>query len=145
MSTTFILATTDARLAATWEAQVPSGRPIIRLFTSANAAVHAGLSAVVILDANAEGELPPQLAKCPTIYVGEPRSLPFEQARISGRGRLFLSYDESAHRIGEFLPLMEEIAAKESMLGLMVDKSRRADTGSRTPFRDAPQRAEPSE
>ena len=137
MSTTFILATTDLQLAALWEAQIPPGRPIVRLFAQASQAVpQAGLSAVVVLDASSEPQLPQNLAKCPTIYVGEPRSLPFEQARLAGRAKVYLNYDESGRRLREFLPLMEELASKESMLVLLVDKGRRAEgVGSRPPMR----------
>jgi hypothetical protein len=68
------------------------------------------LMAVVVLDAVAEPNLPAWLAASPTIYVGEPHSLPFELARLSGRGRVHLSYTESRSRLAEFLPLVEEIA-----------------------------------
>jgi GAF domain len=137
MSTTFILATTDLQLAAMWEAQIPPGRPIVRLFATVSQAVpQAGLSAVVVLDASSEPQLPHNLVKCPTIYVGEPRSLPFEQARLAGRAKVYLNYDESTRRLREFLPLMEELAAKESMLALLMDKGRRAEgSGSRAPMR----------
>ncbi len=137
MSTTFILATTDLQLAAMWEAQIPPGRPIVRLFATVSQAVpQAGLSAVVVLDASSEPQLPQNLVKCPTIYVGEPRSLPFEQARLAGRAKVYLNYDESTRRLREFLPLMEELAAKESMLALLMDKGRRVEgSGSRAPMR----------
>lgn len=135
MSTTFILATTDLPLAAAWEAQIPADRPIVRLFSAANQPVtQPGLSAVVVLDASSEPALPANLVKCPTIYVGEPRSLPFEQARLAGRAKVYLGYEESTRRLDEFLPLLAELASKESMLALLVDKSRRAE-GSRSPMR----------
>jgi hypothetical protein len=137
MSTTFILATTDLQLAAAWEVQIPAGRPIVRLFSAPNQSMpQPGLSAVVLLDAGSELELPANLAKCPTVYVGEPRSLPYEQARLAGRAKVYLSYDESTQRLREFLPLLEELAAKESMLALLVDKGRRSEgSGSRSPLR----------
>ncbi|HWA11343.1 MAG TPA: hypothetical protein VG838_18030 [Opitutaceae bacterium] len=139
MSTTFILATTDLQLAAAWEAQIPADQPIVRLFSAAHQPVtQPGLSAVVVLDASSEPSLPSSLVRCPTIYVGEPRSLPFEQARLAARARVFLDYEESTHRLAEFLPLMGELAAKESMISLMVDKDkgRRAEiSGSRPPMR----------
>jgi hypothetical protein len=85
----------------------------------------AGFSAVVILDATSENSLPAALLKCPTIYVGEPRSLPFEQAKLGGRARVYLSYEESVSRLREFLPLVEELAEKQSMVELLTDKARR--------------------
>ena len=137
MSTTFILATTDPQLAAAWEAQFSPEQPIVRLFSAGSQSLtQPGLSAVVILDASAEQVLPGNLVKCPTIFVGEPRSLPFEQARMAGRAKVYLSYEESSRRLGEFLPLMAELASKESMLALVVDKGRRTDGfGSRSPMR----------
>jgi len=137
MSTTFVLATADPKLAAAWEAQIPAGRAIHRLFPHPpETALPSGISAVVIADVGVESELPASLAKCPTILVGEPHSHPFEQARLAGRARVLLSYDESASRLRDYLPLVEEIAAKEMMLTLMVEKSRRPE-GSRSPLRVA--------
>jgi hypothetical protein len=55
---------------------------------------------------------------------------------MAGRAKVYLSYEESLRRLGEFLPLMSELASKESMLALLVDKGRRADGGgSRSPMR----------
>jgi hypothetical protein len=85
----------------------------------------AGFSAVVVLDASCENTVPPALLKYPTIYVGEPRSLPFEQAKLGGRARVYLSYEESVSRLREFLPLVEELAEKQSMVELLTDKARR--------------------
>lgn len=128
MPTLVILATNDAALAEAWERQLPPGRIALRLGTHAFPGGTApGFSAVVVLDAVAEATLPPSLARCPTIYVGEPRSLPFEQARMAGRARLYLSYEESATRLRELLPLIEELAEKQSLVEVMTEKSRRAE------------------
>jgi len=80
--------------------------------------------------------LPPALARSPTIYVGEPRSLPFEQARMTGRARVYLSYEDSLTRLRELLPLVEEVAEKQSMVELLTEKARRAET-PRPPVRPA--------
>ncbi len=128
MPTLVILATSDTALADAWERQLPAGRVALRLAAQGFPAGTApGFSAVVVLDAVAEASLPPSLARCPTIYVGEPRSLPFEQARMSGRAKVYLSYEESAERLRELLPLVEEVAEKQSMLDLLVEKNRRAE------------------
>jgi hypothetical protein len=128
MPTLFILATGDNELAAAWERQLPQGRTAVRLAAQAFASgPQVSLSAVVVLDAAAEGQLPGTFAKSPTIYVGEPRSVPFEQARIGGRARVYLSYEESLTRLREFLPLLEEVAEKQSMVELLADKARRAE------------------
>ncbi len=128
MPTLVILATTDTALADAWERQLPPGRIALRLtaqsFPSGTA---PGFAAVVVLDAVAESALPPSLARCPTIFVGEPRSLPFEQAKMSGRARAFLSYEESASRLRELLPLIEELAEKQSLVEMLVDKTRRPE------------------
>jgi len=128
MPTLVILATTDTALADTWERQLPPGRTALRLLPQAIlGGTFPGFAAVVILDAAAEANLPGSLLRCPTIFVGEPRSLPFEQAKISGRAKIYLSYDESGTRLREFLPLVEEVAEKQSMLDLLLEKSRRTE------------------
>jgi len=137
MPSLVILATADPLLADSWERQLPPGRSALRLtpqtFTSGSS---PGFAAVVVLDAACETALPLALAKCPTIYVGEPRSLPFEQARMAGRARVYLSYEESATRLRELLPLVEEVAEKQSMVELLSDKARRAEP-AKAPFRAA--------
>jgi hypothetical protein len=128
MPTLVILATHDTALADAWERQLPPGRLALRLASQPFAGGNApGFAAVVVLDAVAEGRLPAALARCPTIYVGEPRSLPFEQARLSGRARVFLSYEESATRLKELLPLIEEVAEKQSLLDMLKAKNRRLE------------------
>lgn len=128
MSSLVILATTDSGLADAWERQLPAGSTALRLGPlMLPGGSSPGFSAVVVLDATAENALPPSLVKCPTIYVGEPRSLPFEQARIAGRARVYLSYEESASRLRELLPLLADLAEKESMVELLADKGRRVE------------------
>ncbi len=128
MPTLVILATTDAALADAWERQLPPGRVALRLteqtFPTGTA---PGFAAVVILDAVAEPALPPSLGRCPTIFVGEPRSLPFEQARIAGRAKVYLSYEESTTRLRELLPLVEDVAEKQSLVEMLKEKGRRSD------------------
>ncbi len=140
MPTLVILATHDSALADAWERQLPPGRLALRLvsqpFSGGNS---PGFAALVVLDAVAEARLPAALVRCPTIYVGEPRSLPFEQARLSGRARIFLSYEESATRLKELLPLIEEVAEKQSLLDMLKEKNRRlepARTQQRLPVAD---------
>lgn len=128
MPTLVILATSDIMLAEAWERQLPAGRMALRLVAqSFPAGTAPGFAAVVVLDATAEASLPPALARCPTIFVGEPRSLPFEQARMAGRAKVYLSYEESASRLRELLPLVEEMAEKQSMVEMLTEKCRRAE------------------
>jgi hypothetical protein len=128
MPTLVILATTDTALAESWERQLPPGRIALRLeregFPKSNT---PGLVAVVVLDAVSEASLPSSLVRCPTVYVGEPRSLPFEQARMGKRAKVYLSYEESTTRLQELLPLLEDMAEKQSMVEMLTDKSRRID------------------
>ncbi|HEX2853458.1 MAG TPA: hypothetical protein VHO24_09480, partial [Opitutaceae bacterium] len=128
MPSLVILATADSALADAWERQLPPGRSALRLephgFPGGTA---PGFAAVIVLDAASEALLPPSLVRCPTIYVGEPRSLPFEQARLSGRAKIYLSYEDSTQRLRELLPLLDEVAEKQSMLDLLTGKSRRLE------------------
>ena len=138
MPTLVILATTDTALADAWERQLPPGRTGLRLATQGLPGGTApGFAAVVVLDAVAEASLAPSLARCPTIFVGEPRSLPFEQAKLGGRAKVFLSYEESATRLREVLPLVEELAEKQAMLDFVLEKNRRAEP-ARPAMRTAP-------
>jgi hypothetical protein len=128
MPSLLILATADDELARSWEKLLPADRPIVRLTAqSFPAGTQPGFSAVVVLDSSFENQLPSALSKCPTIYVGEPRSLPFEQARLNDRAKVFLSYQESTVRLRDFIPLVEELAEKQSMVDLLLEKSRRSE------------------
>lgn len=141
MPSLVILATSDSALAEAWERQLPPACSALRMSAQNwGSGLSPGFSAVVVLDAAAEASLPPSLAKCPTIYVGEPRSVPFEQAKLAGRARAFLSYEESATRLRELLPLVEELAEKLSMVELLTEKTRRPEPSrpaARPPGNDA--------
>ena len=138
MPTLVILATSDSALAEAWERQLPPGRIALRLTERAFPGGTApGFAAVVILDAVTEPTLPPSLMRCPTIFVGEPRSLPFEQARMAGRAKVYLSYEESTTRLRELLPLVEDVAEKQSLVEMLKEKSRRHEA-PRAPQRTAP-------
>jgi len=129
MPTLVLLATRDSALADVWERRLPAGRTVLRLgadgFPTGTA---PGFSALMVLDAAAEEDLAHWVVRCPTIYVGEPRSLPYEQARIAGRGKIFLSYEESATRLRELVPLLEEMAEKQSLVEMLLEKSRRLES-----------------
>ncbi|MCW5549991.1 MAG: hypothetical protein KIT44_13590, partial [Opitutaceae bacterium] len=134
MPSLIILATADDELAAAWERQLPADRPAVRLAPqSFPGGTQPGFAAVVVLDAAMEDSLPASLAKCPTIFVGEPRSLPFEQAKLAGRGRAYLSYADSTVRLRDLLPLVDEVAEKQSMVELLLEKTRRTDSARSLP------------
>lgn len=129
MPSLLILATADDELALSWERLLPADRPVVRLTPQGfPGGTQPGFSAVVVLDAAFEDQLPTSLAKCPTIYVGEPRSLPFEQARLNVRAKVFLSYQESTARLRDFLIIVEELAEKQSMVELLLEKNRRPES-----------------
>lgn len=136
MPATHILATEDPDLLAAWQRQLPPEQLSLPLANGLlPASMGAGVPVVLVIDAGLmtrwQGALPPE---APTLVVGEPRSLPFEQARLAGRGLVYLSYEDSRSRLGEFLPLLREIAERGAALGRAVERSRRSE-GSRAPFR----------
>lgn len=139
MPATHLLATEDPELFAVWNGQLAMARPVLALAEMAlPVSLPPGVPLVVILDAAAADRLTPSLEKCPTLLVGEPRSQPFEQARLAGRARVYLSYEDSRTRLAEFLPLLEEVAERNAALELLMEKARRMDAGaSRPPLRAA--------
>jgi hypothetical protein len=137
MSATHFLATDDTDLLRSWWAAVPAGRSVVTLKDPAlPSPLPAGVPVVVVLDAASSSRLPAGLEKCPTIYVGEPGSLTFEQAKLSGRAKIYLSYDDSRTRLSEFLPLVEEIAERMAAVEVLAEKARRSE-GSRPPMKQS--------
>ncbi len=129
MPALIILATADTSLRDAWERQLPRDRPTLRLgFNALPGNMAPGFAAVVLLDAASEASLPPVLIRCPTVYVGEPRSLPYEQAKMASRAKVYLSYEESTTRLAEFLPLLEELAERQTMFELLAEKNRELET-----------------
>jgi hypothetical protein len=61
------------------------------------------------------------------ILVGEPQSLPFEQARQNRTARLYLGFAESRTRLAEAVNLLEEIADKNSQLQSALERTRRSE------------------
>lgn len=135
MPSLIILATADDALAAVWEKQVKGDRSVLRLSAqSFPGGTQPGFAAVVVLDAAGEELLPGALSKCPTIFVGEPRSLPYEQARMQNRAKVYLSYEESGSRLGDYLEVVEELAEKQSMVDLLLEKKRKKDAVKSAPI-----------
>lgn len=115
-----ILATPDAALAEAWARQC-GGREVLRLGRDAlPVAGVAGVAAVVVLDSVWENSLPPEFAACPTVLVGFPRSRPFEQARLAGRAKAYLSYEESTGSLEPLIPILTELAAAAAIAALAV-------------------------
>jgi hypothetical protein len=136
MPATFLLATDDPDLLRAWWVLVPAGCPIVALSELVEPTpIPPGVPVVVVIDEMAVERLPPQFARFPTVFVGEPQSAPYEQAKAEGRARLFLSYAESRHRLGEFLPLLEEIAEHGALIELHAERGRRAESSRPLPGR----------
>jgi hypothetical protein len=87
---------------------------------------------VVVLDVAVINQLPAALAKCFCVLVGHPGTNAFEHARLNGRAKICLSYEESRTRLSEVLPLLEEIAEQNAALELSAERARRAEMP--TPF-----------
>lgn len=135
MSATHFLATDDTDLLRSWWGAVPAGRSVVTLKDPAlPSPLPAGVPVVVVLDAAVSQQLPVGLEKCPTIFVGEPGSLPFEQAKQNGRAKIFLSYEQSRARLPDYLPLVEEIAERSAAVEVLAEKARRNE-GSRPPMK----------
>lgn len=79
------------------------------------------------------------------ILVGQPHSLPFEQARQNRAARLFLSYDDSRTRLAESVSLLEEIADKNSQLQTTLERSRQSAAPFARELAPAPAAGEPVE
>ncbi|MGH7997564.1 MAG: hypothetical protein ACREFX_14550 [Opitutaceae bacterium] len=138
MPTLILLATHDAGLAADWERQLSARHTVLFLGREDSpTTLPPGIAAMVILDLAAENLVRPTMQRLPTVLVGEPHSAPFEQARMAGRAKVYLSYEESARKLPEVLPLVEEIAEKQSVLELLLEKNRRTEAPQAIPIRSS--------
>ncbi|HYC71710.1 MAG TPA: hypothetical protein VEB66_10915 [Opitutaceae bacterium] len=129
MPATIILTTPDPGLEAAWKAQLAPREPT----TFARPAdLHRELlrpgARVWIADINDPRTRHTAGTGTLVILVGQPHSLPFEQARQNRAARLFLSYDESRSRLGESVSLLEEVAEKNAQLQTALDRTRRLET-----------------
>lgn len=132
MPACYLIATVDAQLASAWERQIPLGRQCVRLPAPPfERGVPPGVSAILLLDAAEEERFGALMTRHPAVFVGEPLSVPFEQARIAGKARLCLSYEESTRRLRDLLPLLEEIADRGAMTELLQQRMKRSEPESR--------------
>lgn len=126
MSTLVILATLDEKLASDWEAQLPQGRVVLRVGVEGSPRMGVG-AAVLILDSVLEASFRDGFEQLCAIYIGEPRSAPFESAKMSKLYKACISYAESRKSLGLIFPLIEEVAEKQSLLNILSIKGRRDD------------------
>lgn len=134
MSASFLLATEDPALFAAWSGQMPPGAAVLTLAeVSAYPNLPPGLPIVVIVDALVGDRIPPVLERCPLLAVGKPHSTAYEQMRLSERALRCMDYVESRERLGDFLPLLAEIAERRATLELVAEKNQRSQN-SRPPL-----------
>jgi len=128
MPATLILTTADPGLEAAWKHQLHPRQPAVfaRPADLARDLLRPG-SRVWITDINDPRTKLSCGASTLVILVGQPHSLPFEQARQNRAARLFLSYDDSRTRLGETVSLLEEIADKNSQLQTTLERTRRSE------------------
>jgi signal transduction histidine kinase len=127
MPASLILTTPDPGLEAAWKNQLHPREPA---FFARPADLQRDLlrpgSRVWVTDIN---DPRTRLACCTgtlVILVGQPHSLPFEQARQNRAARLFLSYDDSRTRLAESVSLLEEIADKNAQLQTTLERTRQS-------------------
>src|SRR5580698_9190837 len=59
------------------------------------------------------------------VVVGEPRSIPFEEAKGDRANSYFLSYEESRTQLRRLAPLAAELAESRSVLSVLQGRQRR--------------------
>ena len=128
MPATLILTTPDPGLEAAWKKLLPSREPAVfaRPADLQRELLRPG-ARVWICDINDPRARLSTGSGTLVILVGQPHSLPFEQARQSRSARLFLSYEESRERLAECVNLLEEIADKNSQLHSALERTRRSE------------------
>lgn len=105
---------------------MPSGGTVLTLDeVVAYPSLPPGLPIVVVADTLVLDRVPAVLERCPLVGVGRPHSATFEHLKLSGRAIRCMDYDESGERLGEFLPLLAEIAERRAALDLVAEKNQR--------------------
>lgn len=142
MPATLILTSLDPALEAAWKSQLHPREPAVfaRPADLQRELLRPG-SRVWITDINDPRTRLATGAGTLVILVGEPHSLPFEQARQNRAARLFLGFEESRTRLTEAVGLLEEIADKNSQLQSALERTRRSEP----PFPREPAAPAPAE
>lgn len=116
MSAILILTTPDAKLLADWSALLPcpalapSSPEVLRRELSQSG---ARVWIKDLADPRSQFVAHPDVV---TVVVGQPHSLPFEQARLAGNGRFFLSYEESRTNLKDIASTAAELAEKNAII-----------------------------
>jgi hypothetical protein len=128
MSAILILTTNDANLAAEWDRQLPQPAFVAPSVEALRRELAQDGARVWVKDlADPRSHLSAH-ADTVTIIVGQPHSVPFEQARLAGQARFFLSYDESRTQLQEIIRTASEIAEKNAIIRTLQAR------GSRPPM-----------
>jgi len=128
-ATTYILATHDPELLRAWWVLVPAGARVVTLseLVQGGATLPAGLPMIVVVEEAVVGELPRTCVQAPMVFVGDQHGEVFERlAQTTGATRVCLSRQDSFTRLGEFLPLLEEIATRGATSNLLWDRKEQA-------------------
>jgi len=143
MPATLILTTADSGLETAWKNQLRPREPAAFAHPSdlARDLLRPG-SRVWITDINDPRTRLPCGTGTLVILVGQPQSIPFEQARQNRAARLFLSYDDSRSRLAETVGLLEEIADKSSQLQTTLERTRRSESPFHREIQSAPEPVE---
>lgn len=132
-ATTYILATHDPELLRAWWVLVPAGARVVTLseLVQGSAILPAGLPMIVVVEEAVVGELPRICVQAPMVFVGDQHGEVFERlAQTAGAARVCLSRQDSHTRLGEFLPLLEEIATRGATANLLSDRREQPAPGS---------------
>jgi len=138
MSANLILTTNDAKLAAEWERQLPQPAFAAPSTEALRRELAQDGARVWVKDlADPRSQLPAH-SDTVAIIVGQPHSLPFEQSRLAGQARFFLSYEESRFQLNEAIRTAAEIAEKNAIITTLQNR------GSRPPLLAPPRESAPA-
>lgn len=118
MPASFLLITEDSTLLNDWSRQLPDSQLALRWAGEKPAEILKPSSpTAVIMDAILAADylesFPPGV---PLVIVGEPRSQPYESARIAKVANLYFSYEESRGGLTNYLPLLADLAEARAAL-----------------------------
>lgn len=121
MSALLILTTGDATLAADWRAQLPPSYSVVAEGPEdwERELARPGARVWIRDVAHPRSQLRAHRDTV-VVVVGQPQSIPFEQAKMAGEGRFFLSYEESrSARLGELVRTAAELAEKNAIISTL--------------------------
>jgi hypothetical protein len=141
MSATFILTSEDPSLLAEWARQLPS-RPLVPAGVEAlqRELLRPGARVWIrdVCDGQSHLAIHPDTV---VVVVGEPRSLPFEEARQSRSNAYCLSYDESRGELRRVAAIASELALNRAVMAVLQDRTRRPEAAAAEPQDTAGRRA----